>query len=110
MCQYSAEDGKLTDWHLVHLGARAVGGAGLVMVEMTNVEARGRITHGCSGIWSDAHVEPLARVARFVSGQGAVAAIQIGHAGRKGSCAPTWEGGVPLSDEDGGWDIVAPSR
>ena len=109
MCQYSADDGKLTDWHLVHLGARAVGGAGLVMVEMTNVEARGRITRGCSGIWSDEHVEPLARVARFVSGQGAVAGIQIGHAGRKGSCAPTWEGGGYLSDEEGGWEIVAPS-
>ncbi len=109
MCQYSAEEGKLTDWHLVHLGARAVGGAALVMVEMTNVEARGRITRGCSGIWSDEHVEPLARVARFVSGQGATPGIQIGHAGRKGSCAPTWEGGAYLSDEEGGWEIVAPS-
>jgi len=109
MCQYSAEEGKVNDWHLVHLGARAVGGAALVMVEMTGVEARGRITHSCTGIWSDDHVEPLSRIARFVAGQGATAGIQLGHAGRKGSCVPTWEGGRYLSDEEGGWEIVAPS-
>ena len=109
MCQYSSPEGMATDWHLVHLGARAAGGAGLVFVEATGVTAQGRITPGCMGIWTDDHVEPLARIARFVSGQGAVAGIQIGHAGRKASCDVTWKGGEPLSNDEGGWEIVAPS-
>ncbi len=109
MCQYSAEDGIATDWHLVHLGARAVGGAGLVMVEATAVEERGRISPGCTGIWSDAHTAPFARIAEFVAGQGAVPGIQIAHAGRKASCTRPWEGGAYLSDEEGGWEIVGPS-
>src|SRR5512147_112387 len=87
MCQYSSEDGFASDWHVVHLGSRAVGGAGLVIVEATAVEARGRISPQDLGIWKDEHVEPLARVARFVESQGAAAGIQIAHAGRKGSTA-----------------------
>ncbi|MBI3129224.1 MAG: NADH:flavin oxidoreductase/NADH oxidase [Candidatus Tectomicrobia bacterium] len=109
MCQYSSVEGKATDWHLVHLGSRAVGGAGLVMVEATGVERRGRITHGCMGIWSEEHVEPLARIARFVKEHKAVAAIQLAHAGRKASQARTWEGGHFLSKEEGAWEIVGPS-
>src|SRR5512144_1790010 len=109
MCQYSAEDGFANDWHLVHLGSRAVGGAGLVLVEATAVEARGRISPQDTGIWSDAHVAPLARVAAFLEMHGAVAGIQLAHAGRKAATARPWEGGGPLADEAGGWPTVAPS-
>lgn len=110
MCQYSAEDGLANDWHLVHLGARAAGGAGLVIAEATAVEARGRISPNDLGLWSDAHVEPLARVARFLRSQGAVAAVQLAHAGRKASTARPWDGGKPVGADKGGWtDIVAPS-
>ncbi len=109
MCQYSSVEGMANDWHLVHLGARAAGGAGLVMVEATAVTRGGRITPGCMGIWRDDHAEPLARIARFVEGQGAVPGIQIGHAGRKASCEVTWKGGQFLSDEEGGWEPLAPS-
>ena len=83
MCQYSAQDGFAHDWHLVHLGSRAVGGAGLVMVEATAIAADGRISPGDLGLWKDEHAEPLARIAKFVHGQGAVAGIQLAHAGRK---------------------------
>ena len=104
MCQYSSEEGMANDWHLVHLGSRAVGGAALVMVEATAVTRDGRISPGDMGIWSDAHVEPLARIARFVESQGAVAGIQLAHAGRKASTMPPWEGGGPLmTPEEGGW-------
>jgi len=109
MCQYSSDDGLANDWHLVHLGSRAVGGAGLVVVEATAVEARGRISPQDMGIWSDAHVEPLARVARFVAAQGAVAGIQLAHAGRKASTARPWEGDRPLADAEGGWPVIGPS-
>lgn len=109
MCQYSAEDGLASDWHLVHLGTRAIGGAGLVMVEATAVEARGRISPGDLGIWSDEHIPGLARIARFVSEHGAVPAIQLGHAGRKASSAVPWEGGQQLTEAQGGWNTVAPS-
>lgn len=109
MCQYSAVDGLADEWHLVHLGSRAVGGAGLVVVEATGVEARGRISPGCLGIWSDAHAERLARIARFVEGQGAVAGIQLAHAGRKASTAWPWKGGGPVPPEQGGWPVVGPS-
>jgi 2,4-dienoyl-CoA reductase-like NADH-dependent reductase (Old Yellow Enzyme family) len=109
MCQYSCKDGFATDWHLVHLGARAVGGAGLIIVEATAVEPRGRISPGDLGLWKDEHIEPLARVTRFLKEHGAVPAIQIAHAGRKAGTAPPWEGGHPLSDEDGGWNPVGPS-
>src|SRR3954452_15211674 len=92
MCQYSCEDGAANDWHFVHLGSRAVGGAGMVMVEATAVEARGRISPDDMGIWDDKHVEPLARIARFVKGHGAVPAIQLAHAGRKASTSAPWKG------------------
>ncbi|MEO5958029.1 MAG: NADH:flavin oxidoreductase/NADH oxidase [Opitutaceae bacterium] len=109
MCMYSSEDGVATDWHLVHLGARATGGAGLVIAEATAVSPEGRITPGDAGIWADKHVEPLARINRFVKSQGAVPGIQIAHAGRKASAARPWEGGAHLSDSAGGWRTVAPS-
>jgi len=110
MCEYSSDDGFANDWHFVHLGSRAVGGAGLVMVEATAVEARGRITPGDHGIWKDAHIEMLTRIAAFVKKQGAVAGIQIAHAGRKASCHVPWEkNGAPLTPEEGAWVTVAPS-
>lgn len=109
MCQYSCVDGMATDWHLVHLGSRAVGGASLVIAEATAVEARGRISPGDLGIWSDAHIPPLARIAAFIKEQGAVPGIQLAHAGRKGSAARPWDGGATLTGEQGGWTTVAPS-
>lgn len=109
MCQYSATDGVPNDWHFQHLGARAVGGAGIVFAEMTNVEPRGRISAGCLGLWNDDQRDAFARIARFVKAQGAVAGIQLAHAGRKASTARPWEGGKPILPENGGWQIVAPS-
>lgn len=109
MCQYSAQDGRLTDWHLVHLGARAVGGASLVMIEATAVSPEGRITPGDAGLWGDHHIEPLARVNRFLKQHGAVPGIQLAHAGRKASAAEPWEGGAHLADGAGGWPTLAPS-
>ncbi len=109
MCMYSSEDGVATDWHLVHLGARAAGGAGLVIAEATAVSPEGRITPGDAGIWSDHHVEPIARINRFVKARGAVPGIQLAHAGRKAGAARPWEGGAHLADEAGGWTPVAPS-
>jgi 2,4-dienoyl-CoA reductase-like NADH-dependent reductase (Old Yellow Enzyme family) len=109
MCQYSCTDGVATDWHLVHLGSRAVGGAGAVIAEATAVEARGRISPGDVGLWEDAQVEPLARMTRFVRAQGAVPGIQLAHAGRKASTASPWDGGGPLGLAQGGWTVVAPS-
>jgi 2,4-dienoyl-CoA reductase-like NADH-dependent reductase (Old Yellow Enzyme family) len=109
MCQYSAVEGRAGDWHLVHYGAFAAGGAGLVIVEASAVEARGRISPFDLGLWDDGQVEPLARVARFVEAQGAVPAVQLAHAGRKASVRPPWEqGGAPLTGE-GGWAVVGPS-
>ena len=110
MCQYSSVDGFADDWHLVHLGSRAAGGAGLVFVEATAVTAQGRISPGDMGIYDDRHVGPLARIASFIHRMGAVAGIQIAHAGRKGSCVPPWDGGARIANpEDGGWTVVAPS-
>lgn len=109
MCQYSSNDGVAHDWHLVHLGSRAVGGAALVIAEATAVEPRGRITPGCAGIWGPEHVEPLARITRFIKEHGAVPGIQLAHAGRKASCARPWDGGQHLELSDGGWETVAPS-
>jgi 2,4-dienoyl-CoA reductase (NADPH2) len=110
MCQYCAEEGLADDWHLVHLGSRAVGGAGLVMVEATAVTRDGRITPGDMGILDDRHAEPLARIARFVHRMGAVADIQLAHAGRKASCDVPWKGGARLrTPQEGGWTVVAPS-
>jgi 2,4-dienoyl-CoA reductase-like NADH-dependent reductase (Old Yellow Enzyme family) len=110
MCEYSSEDGVASDWHMVHLGARAVGGAGLVMAEATAVAPEGRITPGDAGIWADKHVEPLARINRFLKQHGAVPGIQLAHAGRKSSAARPWDGGAHLADDAGGWPIFAPSE
>ncbi|BAY17003.1 flavin oxidoreductase/NADH oxidase [Anabaenopsis circularis NIES-21] len=109
MCQYSAENGIANDWHFVHLGSRAVGGAGLIMVEATAVTSQGRITPGDLGLWDDTQIEPLARIVRFVQQQGAVAGIQLAHAGRKASCHVPWLGGTPLTPELGAWPTIAPS-
>jgi 2,4-dienoyl-CoA reductase-like NADH-dependent reductase (Old Yellow Enzyme family) len=110
MCQYSANDGHPTEWHLVHLGSRAVGGAALVIAEATAVDARGRISPGDSGIWLDSQAEAWGGVARFVAAQGAVPGIQLAHAGRKASTDAPWNGGGALTVEQGGWrPIVAPS-
>ncbi len=109
MCQYSCVDGVATDWHLVHLGARAVGGAGLIIAEATAIDPRGRISPNDLGIWSDAHIEPLKRVTAFITEHGAVPGIQIAHAGRKAGVARPWQGGKPLSDAEGGWTPIAPS-
>ena len=109
MCEYSSVGGFASDWHLVHLGSRAVGGAGLVITEATAVEARGRISPGDLGIYRDEHIEMLARIASFIRAQGAVAGIQLAHAGRKASTPVPWEGGAPIPESDGGWQTVAPS-
>lgn len=109
MCQYSSEDGMPTDWHFVHLGSRAVGGAALVMVEATAVSPEGRISPDDSGIWSDAHGRAFERITKFVKEQGAVPSIQLAHAGRKASTDAPWLGGKPLSTAHRGWQPVAPS-
>jgi len=109
MCQYSSRDGLPGDWHLVHLGSRAVGGAGLVMVEASAVSPEGRISPDDSGIWSDAHARAFAPIARFIREQGALAGIQLAHAGRKGSCSLPWLGGGPLGMDACGWQPLAPS-
>lgn len=114
MCTYSAADGMAQDWHLVHLGKFALGGAGIVFVEATAVEARGRITHGCLGIWSDAHARALGRIAPFLKAHGALPAIQLAHAGRKASMQRPWFGNGPLGPEDAArgdrsWQIVGPT-
>jgi 2,4-dienoyl-CoA reductase-like NADH-dependent reductase (Old Yellow Enzyme family) len=101
MCQYCAIDGLADDWHLVHLGSRAVGGASLIFVEATAVTPHGRISPGDLGIWDDDHIEPLARLARFIHRMHGVAGIQLAHAGRKGSCQVPWEGGKGLPLEKG---------
>ncbi len=110
MCQYSSEDGLANDWHLVHLGARASGGVGLVIVEATAIGPEGRISPGDMGLWDDRHIEPLARVVRYVASQGAVSGIQLAHAGRKASCDLPWRGGKAILDPaNGGWPVVGPS-
>jgi 2,4-dienoyl-CoA reductase-like NADH-dependent reductase (Old Yellow Enzyme family) len=110
MCQYSCKNGLATDWHLVHLGSRAVGGAALVFAEATAVLPEARISPQDLGIWSEAHIEPLARIAKFIHSQGSIAGIQIAHAGRKASTARPWDGTGKLAEHEGGWsDIVAPS-
>jgi 2,4-dienoyl-CoA reductase-like NADH-dependent reductase (Old Yellow Enzyme family) len=109
MCMYSSEDGLMNDWHLMHLGARAAGGAGLVITEATAVSPEGRISPADAGIWADNHVEPIARVVRFIRRQGAVAGIQLAHAGRKASVARPWEGGAHVADGAGGWPVIGPS-
>ena len=115
MATYSAEDGFVTDWHVQHVGKLAAGGAGLVFVEQSSVNLQGRITHGCLGIWKDAHVAGLKKLTTLIRDLGAASAIQIAHSGRKGSSQRPWEGGGPLGDADvaarneGPWEICAPS-
>lgn len=110
MCQYSAEDGFANDWHLVHLGSFAIGGAALVMTEATAVEARGRISPQDLGIYRDEHIEPLARITRFIKAQDVVPAIQLAHAGRKASTYRPWSGNGEVSVEEGRWQTVGPSE
>jgi 2,4-dienoyl-CoA reductase-like NADH-dependent reductase (Old Yellow Enzyme family) len=110
MCEYSSTDGFANDWHFVHLGSRAVGGAGLVLTEATAVLAEGRISPQDLGIWSDKHIEPLARIVRFIHEQGSVAGMQLAHAGRKASTYRPWEGNSAVPESEGGWKkVVAPS-
>jgi 2,4-dienoyl-CoA reductase-like NADH-dependent reductase (Old Yellow Enzyme family) len=109
MCQYSSEDGFASDWHLVHLGCRAVGGAGAVITEANAVEARGRISPADLGIWKDEHIPALARLAAFIRQRGAVPGTQLAHAGRKASVRSPWEGGEAIPESAGGWPTVAPS-
>jgi 2,4-dienoyl-CoA reductase-like NADH-dependent reductase (Old Yellow Enzyme family) len=110
MCQYSCDrDGLATDWHRVHLGSRATGGAGVVMTEATAVEPRSRISPNDLGIWSDDHADALAPVAEFIAERGATSAIQLAHAGRKASKTRPWDGSEPLQPDEGGWETVAPS-
>lgn len=109
MCQYSAVDGVANDWHLVHLGSRAVGGAGLIMQEATAVSPEGRISAGDLGLWNDAQIEKLQAITSFIKTQGAIAGIQLAHAGRKASCAAPWLGGKKIAQADGGWQTVSAS-
>ena len=114
MCLYSAIDGFARDWHYVHYGKLATGGAGIVFVEATAVTPEGRITHGCTGLWRDEQIEPMRKIAEFIRGEGAVPAIQLAHAGRKASSQRPWQGGEALTDADaargeGPWRMVAPS-
>lgn len=114
MCQYSAHDGHLEDWHAVHLGRFAIGGAGIVFTEATAVQKSGRITHGCAGLWTDSQIPGHARVAQFALRNGAIPAIQLGHAGRKSGMQRPWYGNGPLNAEDFArgdmpWPPVGPS-
>jgi 2,4-dienoyl-CoA reductase-like NADH-dependent reductase (Old Yellow Enzyme family) len=110
MCEYSSFDGFANDWHMVHLGSRAVGGAALVITEATAVTADGRITDGDLGIYKDEHIEPLRRITKFIKGQGSVAGMQLAHAGRKASTAAPWDGGAVIAPGNpGGWQVAGPS-
>jgi len=110
MCQYSSIDGHASDWHLVHLGSRAIGGAGTVITEAAAVSPEGRITPGDLGIWSDAHIPQLSRIVEFLKANGSVPGIQLAHAGRKASMAPPWEKSRTIPPAEGGWEnVVAPS-
>ncbi|MQG20722.1 MAG: NADH:flavin oxidoreductase/NADH oxidase [SAR202 cluster bacterium] len=110
MCMYSSSDGFANEWHMVHLGARAIGGAALVLTEATAVEPRGRISPQDLGIWSDNHIQPLKEITQFISGHGAIPGMQLAHAGRKAGTSPPWEGNQPLNDNNGGWTPVGPSN
>ncbi len=109
MCQYSATDGVPNEWHFAHLAARAVGGVGLIIAEATGVEAQGRITLGCTGLWNDAQAEAWQRIVAFGRAQGAVMGVQLGHAGRKASTLKPWEGYASISHEQGGYESIGPS-
>ena len=108
MCQYTANDGFTNDWHLVHLGTRAVGGAGLIFTESTAISPEGRISPCYVGLWNDEHILGLSRIVSFIHLQGAIAGIQLAHAGRKASCAVPKEGGKQLDENHGGWQTVGP--
>jgi len=109
MCQYSSAEGVPDDWHMVHLGSRAVGGAGLVLTEATAVSPEGRISPADTGLWNDEQAHAFHRITRFIREQGAVSGIQLAHAGRKASAKPPWTGGGPLGADQGPWQTVAPS-
>lgn len=109
MCQYSSRDGVPDDWHLVHLGSRAVGGAAAVIAEATAVSPEGRISPADTGLWNDVQAQAWAPIVRFIDGQGAVAGVQLAHAGRKASTDAPWRGGGAVAPEQGGWTPVAPS-
>jgi 2,4-dienoyl-CoA reductase-like NADH-dependent reductase (Old Yellow Enzyme family) len=109
MCEYSSTEGFANDWHLVHLGSRAVGGAGLIIVEATAVSPEGRISPGDLGIWKDEHISFLQRITTFIESQGSVPAIQLAHAGRKASHHVPWKGNKSLTAEEGAWQTLAPS-
>jgi len=109
MCQYSATDGFVDDWHFVHLGSRAVGGAGLIITEAMSVSPEGRISAGDLGLWKDEHIAPIRRITDFIHQQGSVAGVQLAHAGYKASSAEPWLGGKYVSTEEGGWQPVSPS-
>jgi len=110
MCQYSSQDGFSTDWHLVHLGSRAVGGAGLIITEAAAVSPEGRISPDDLGIWTEEHIAGLKRITQFIDAQGSAAGIQLAHAGRKASSKRPWEGGGAIAaTEERGWETVAPS-
>jgi 2,4-dienoyl-CoA reductase-like NADH-dependent reductase (Old Yellow Enzyme family) len=110
MCQYSAVEGVANEWHHVHLGTRAAGGVGLVMVEATAVSPEARITPSDLGLWNEAQAEALKPIVAFIKSQGATPAIQLAHAGRKASCAVPWQGGRGLSESQGGWQVVGPAE
>jgi 2,4-dienoyl-CoA reductase-like NADH-dependent reductase (Old Yellow Enzyme family) len=109
MCMYSSKDGFANNWHLVHLGSRAVGGAALVITEATAISPEARITLDDLGIWKDEHIEKLKEITAFLEGQGSVPGIQLAHAGRKASTTSPWKGGKFITEEEGGWQPVAPS-
>ncbi len=109
MCQYSARDGVAQDWHTIHYASRAIGGAGLIILEATGVTAQGRISPGDLGLWNDAQVEPLSRITRLIREQGSVPAIQLAHAGRKASVGLGWQDQRTLGEAEGGWSVVGPS-
>lgn len=109
MCQYSAQDGFANDWHLVHLGSRASGGAGLIIQEATSVSPEGRISPGDLGLWKDEQIQKMQQINQFIISHKSVPGIQLAHAGRKASSAAPWEGGRKLDETQGGWDTVAPS-
>lgn len=109
MCQYSSKEGFAGDWHLIHLGSRAQGGAGLIFTEAAAVTPQGRISPFDLGIWDLKHVEALKRITTFIHEMGAISGIQLAHSGRKGSCRPPWEGGGAISSKESGWDVIGPS-
>jgi 2,4-dienoyl-CoA reductase-like NADH-dependent reductase (Old Yellow Enzyme family) len=109
MCQYSSEDGLPTDWHFVHLGSRAVGGAALIIMEATAVSPEGRISPDDAGIWSDKHAEAYKRITAFIKSQNSIPAIQLAHAGRKASTFSPWKGRGSVNEKEGGWQTIAPS-